>query len=93
MPVKFSLRISDAVDPMQPFVRNEQLTIIIYEKDHPSPILQVSTYGSSSTDYRINTTEEQYITNFKTAKTPKTYVVEIWRIPLFIGSFEFQTTR
>lgn len=93
IPVKFSLRIASEVDPGQPFVRNEQLTIFIYEKDHPEPILQYSTYGSHSTDYRINSTEEQYITNFKTLKTPKTYVVEIWRIPLLIGSFEFQTTK
>ncbi len=93
IPVKFSLRVTAAVDPMQPFVRNEELTIIIYEKQHPEQLLQISTYGSQSTDYRINSTEEQYVTNFKTLKTPKTYVVEIWRIPLLIGSFEFQTTK
>jgi|GEM_PF-3972067 len=93
IPIKFSLHIAAAVDPIQPFIRNEELTIIIYEKNHPDTILQVSTYGDHSTDYRINSTEKQYITNFKTLKTPKTYVVEIWRIPLRIASFEFQTEK
>jgi hypothetical protein len=93
MPVKFSLRIVPAVDPTEPFVRNEELTIKIYEKTNPETILQTSTYGINSTDYRINSTEEQYITNFKTLVIPKTYVVEIWRIPLLIGSFEFETVK
>jgi hypothetical protein len=93
IPVKFSLKITAAVDPMQPFVRNEELTIIIYEKNHPETILQISTYGRNSTDYRINSTEEHYITNIKTLKTPKTYVAEIWRVPLLIGSIEFQTVK
>jgi hypothetical protein len=93
IPVKFSLRISANVDPLQPFVRNEELLIIIYEKNHSEPILQASTYGSHSTDYRTDSNEEQYITNFKTLKTPKTYVVELWRVPLLIGSFEFQTVK
>jgi len=93
MPVKFSLRVVAAVDPAEPFVRNEELTIKIYEKTNPGTILQTSTYGSASTDYRISSTEEQYITNFHTLSAPKTYVVEIWRIPLLIGSFEFQTVK
>ena len=32
MPVTFSLRIAEAVDPIQPFVRNEELNILIYEE-------------------------------------------------------------
>jgi len=93
MPVKFSLRIAAAVDPSQPFVRNEELTIKIYEKGYNETILQTSTYGINSTDYRINSTQEQYITNFKTLKTPKTYVVDIWRNDMLIGSFEFKTVK
>ena len=93
MPVKFSLRIAPAVDPAEPFVRNEELTILIYEKNHPEIILQTSTYGPNATDYRIDAIQEHYITNFKTLSKPKTYVVEIWRIPLLIGSFEFNTIK
>jgi hypothetical protein len=93
IPVKFSLYVNRTVDPTEPFIWNEDLTIIIYEKRHPNPLLQVSTYGTNATSYRINSTAEHYITNFKTAKTPKTYVVEIWRIPLCIGSFEFSTVK
>jgi len=91
MPIKFSLRIAAAVDPSQLFVRNEDLTIKIYEKGHPETILQESYYGDTSTDYRISSSH--YITNFKTLKTPKTYVVHIWRNDLLIGSFEFKTVK
>ncbi|MBN1861572.1 MAG: hypothetical protein JW840_08950 [Candidatus Thermoplasmatota archaeon] len=93
MPIKFSLRVVAAVDPEEPFVWNEELTIKIYAKGYPGTILQTSTYGTTSTDYRISSTEELYITNFKTQKTPKTYVVDIWRDTLLIGSFEFQTVK
>jgi hypothetical protein len=93
MPIKFSLRIDASVDPDQPFVVNEELTIIIYEKDHPEAILQTSTYGTTATDYRISDIDELYITNFKTLKTPTTYVVEIYRKGMLIGSFEFQTVK
>lgn len=93
MPVKFSLRVAEAVDPAQPFVRNEELTIKIYIKGNPQNILQTSTYGSASTDYRISSTEEHYITNFHTLSTPKTYKVDIWRDTLLIGSFEFSTVK
>ena len=68
MPVKFSLRVVEAVDPTMPFVWNEELEIIIYEKNNPDEILQHSTYGTTSVDYRINTEDELYITNFKTSK-------------------------
>jgi len=93
MPVKFSLRVVEAVDPSQPFVWNEELTIKIYEKGHPENILQTSTYGITSRDYRIDPEDEHYITNFKTLKTPTTYVVEIYRGDMLIDSFEFSTVK
>jgi len=93
MPVKFSLRVVAAVDPAEPFVRNEELTIKIYVKGYPGTILQTSTYGINSTDYRISSEEEQYIANFKTLALPTNYVVDIWRDTLLIGSFEFATVK
>jgi hypothetical protein len=93
MPVKFSLRIAEAVDPAQPFVRNEELNILIYEEDFPETILQNSTYGNTSTDYRIESENELYITNFKTLKKPTVYVVEIWRKDMLLDSFEFETVK
>jgi len=93
MPIKFSLRVVEVVDPEQPFVWNEELTIIIYEKGHPENILQTSTYGITARDYRISPEDELYITNFKTLKTPTTYVVEIYRKDMLIGSFEFNTVK
>jgi hypothetical protein len=93
MPVKFSIRTKASVDPARPFVRNEELTIKIYRKGYPGTILQTSTYGTKSTDYRIDTVLEKYITNFQTLKAPTTYVVEIYRKDLLIHSFEFQTVK
>jgi len=93
MPIKFSLRVYETVDPAKPFVYNEQLTIKIYQKGHPNQILQTSTYGTGSTDYRIDVIGELYITNFKTLATPMTYVVEISRKGMLIGSFQFNTVR
>lgn len=93
IPVKFSIRVIEAVDPSQPFVRNEELNILIYEEGYPEDILQNSTFGDSSKDYRINSEDELYITNFKTSKKPKTYVVEIWRGEMLIGSFNFYTVK
>jgi len=93
MPVKFSLRIDEDVDPAQPFVYNEELTIIIYSIDNPTNILQTSTYGDTARDYRIDLVGELYITNFQTLKTPKTYVVEIYRKGMLIGTFEFSTVK
>lgn len=93
MPVKFSLRVVEAVDPAQPFVYNEELTILIYEKDHPENILQNSTYGDTARDYRINSENEHYITNFKTLKRPTRYVVEVWRKGMLIGTFDFRTVK
>ncbi|MCK4619161.1 MAG: carboxypeptidase regulatory-like domain-containing protein [Desulfobacterales bacterium] len=96
MPIKFSLRIASSVDPTQPFVYNEGLEIRIYDASEPNTILlQTSLYGDTSTDYRIDTAGELYITNFKTSKTPAEYVVEIWRMSknFLVGSFTFETVK
>ena len=93
MPVKFALRVAASVDPDQPFVYNQELTIKIYAKDNPSNVLQTSTYGTTSKDYRIIAASELYITNFQTLKTPKTCMVEIWRKDMLIGNFEFKTVK
>jgi len=96
MPVKFSLRIAEAFDPAMPFVYNEQLEIRIYKVGRRNnTLMQTSTYGDTSTDYRISTEEELYITNFKTDKRPAEYLVEIWRLSknFLIDSFTFETAR
>ena len=95
MPVKFSLRIEESVDPAQPFVRNEELTIKIYEEDDDQNVLlQISTYGITARDYRIDSEDELYITNFRTIrKKPKTYLVEIYRKDMLLDSFEFSTVK
>lgn len=95
MPVKFSLRIAESVDPAQPFVHNEELEIRIYDAADPGSILQTSLYGDTSVDYRIDSVGELYITNFKTAKQPAQYVVEIWRTSknFLVGSFTFETVK
>jgi len=92
MPIKFSIRVKAGVDSKQPFIYNEELTIKIYKKASPSNILlQTSTFGTGSTNYRIDT--GKYITNFKTLSTPATYRVEICRKGMLIGWFEFSTTK
>ena len=93
MPVKFSIRVKASVDPAQPFIYNEELTIKIYRKGYPGTILQTSKYGTGSTNYRIDPVGEKYITNFKTLSTPATYVVEIYRKGILLGSFEFKTVK
>ena len=95
MPVKFSLRIAEAVDPDMPFVYNEELEVIIYDAADPSITLQTSLYGDTSKDYRIDSVDELYITNFKTMKQPAEYVVEIWRLSkdFLVGSFTFETVK
>jgi len=95
MPVKFALRIAAAVDPLQPFVYNQELEVRIYDASAPNTILQTSLYGDTSTDYRIDTAGELYITNFKTSKTPADYVVEIWRMSkdFKVGDFTFKTVK
>jgi hypothetical protein len=78
-----------------PFVYNEELEIRIYETTNPGSILQTSIYGSASTDYRISSGEELYITNFKTLKQPAEYTVEIWRLSndFLVSSFTFETVK
>ncbi len=93
MPVKFALRVAASVDPDQPFVYNEDLTIEIFATEDPSNILQTSTFGDTARDYRINTVSELYITNFRTLRTPMQYAVTIYRGIFLIGSFEFSTTK
>lgn len=92
MPVKFSLRIFKDVDPAEPFVHNEELTIKIRRKD-TGAVFQTSIYGDTARDYRIDSVGELYITNFQTLKTPLTYIVEIYRKDFLIGSFEFKTVK
>ena len=93
MPVKFALRVAAAVDPLQPFVYNEELTIVIYATDKPDEILQESTFGDHSRDYRIDSLQELYITNFRTLRTPKEYVIEVYRKGMLINSFTFETVK
>ncbi len=90
MPVKFALRIAQAVDPAQPFVHNEQLTVKISGNGQ---VLQTSVFGPKSTDYRIDDPGQLYITNFQTLKTPMQYTVEVLRKGSLIGSFTFATTK
>ena len=92
MPVKFALRVASAVDPEMPFVVNQELDIFITDTA-TDEILQHSTYGDTSRDYRINEFTEQYITNFKTHKTPTTYLVSIYRRDFFIDYFNFATVK
>jgi hypothetical protein len=93
MPIKFSIRVKASVDPAQPFIYNEELTIKIYKIASPNNILlQTSTFGSGSTNYRIDT-GTLYITNFKTQSTPATYLVNIYRKGMLIGSFQFSTVK
>jgi squalene-hopene/tetraprenyl-beta-curcumene cyclase len=93
MPVKFALRVAASVDPLQPFVYNEELVIRIYATCNPNVILQESRFGDTAKDYRINTIEEHYITNFKTLKTPMEYTVTVYRDNFEIGGFTFKTVK
>ena len=93
MPIKFSIRVKASVDPSQPFIYNEELTIKIYKIASPSNVLlQTSNFGSGSTNYRIDT-GRLYITNFKTLSTPATYLVNIYRKGMLISSFLFSTVK
>jgi hypothetical protein len=96
MPIKFALRISDDVDVLQPFAYSEELEIRIFDIQNSSRILQTSTYGDASRDYRIDMDGEQYITNFQTKKNIiTTYIVEIWKVSnnFKVGSFTFETVK
>ena len=89
MPIKFTIRVDPKVDPQTPFVYNEDLTIRITGTD----VSQVSTFGDSSIDYRIDAEGQQYITNFKTSKTKQEYTVEIYRSDFLVSFFTFSTTK
>jgi len=91
MPVKFALRVTAEVDPLQPFVYNEELTIEIYATNNSDEILQESTFGDTTTDYRISSVH--YITNFKTLKKPMQHTVTVYRNTFDIGSFTFKTKK
>ena len=93
MPVKFAIRVASDVDPLRPFVHNEDLEIQIYNAANPSVILQTTHYGLTTTDYRINDIEQLYITNFKTDKKPATYIVKILREGFVIDELTFQTVK
>jgi hypothetical protein len=94
MPIKFSLYVVEAADPEMPFVYNEELTIKIFDTGDLGTPLQISTFGTKSTDYRIEP-DLLYITNFITPKKASTYEVQIWRTgtDFMIGSFTFTTTN
>jgi hypothetical protein len=94
MPVKFALRIAAEIDPLQHFVYNEELEIRIYD-GFSNHLRQTSIWGSKTTDYRIDTAGDLYITNFKTDGSAATYRVEIWRkgTEFMIGSFVFTTQK
>jgi hypothetical protein len=95
LPIKFSLRISQAVDLGMPFVYNEDLEIRVFKTSNPGNIIQTSHYGDSSKDYRISVLDEKYITNFKTSKKPAEYTVEIWRMNKnwMVDNFTFKTLK
>jgi uncharacterized repeat protein (TIGR01451 family) len=93
VPVKFSLRVASAVDPKQPFIYNEELIIKVLASKTPGTILQQSTFGKGSQNYRIDSASQKYITNFQTEKTPLSYTVEVYNGSLMVGSFTFQTSK
>ncbi|MBW6469107.1 MAG: hypothetical protein K0B85_08130 [Coriobacteriia bacterium] len=95
VPIKFSVRVCEAVDASTPFVYNEELEVRIYDARWPSTPLQVSRFGPKAKDYRIDVADELYITNFTTAKQPSSYLVEVWRPSggLLVGSFGFVTSK
>ena len=57
MPIKFSLRVCEAVDPSQPFVYNEELRIAVFPTGDAGNVLQESFYGDSSsiTEFQVFT--------------------------------------
>jgi len=91
MPVKFALRVAAEVDPLQPFVYNEELTIKIHATNNPDETFQESTFGDTARDYRISSV--LYITNFKTLRRPMKYTVAVYRETFDVGSFAFETVK
>jgi len=94
MPIKFAIKVAASVDPAQPFVYNDDLTIKIFVTSNPGNVLQTSKFGSGARDYRIEN-NKHYITNFQTSKVPMQYTVEIWRNNknFLVGSFTFKTVK
>lgn len=90
VPVKFSLKLKPSVDPMEPFVYNENLEVHIYQDNR---LLQKSCFGETSRDYRISVPDQLYITIFQTLKTRAEYTVMLYRGPFLVGSFTFETTN
>ena len=86
--------MAEAVDSDQPFVYSQGLEVRVFEA-YGDSLLQASRYGDTSTDYRIDSHGELYITNFKTAKEPAEYAVEVWQLStdFKLGSFSFETAR
>ena len=93
MAIKFEMRVDSAIDPLQPFIHNEDLEIKISDTANPDVILQTIHYGFETTDYRFNDPGQFYIINFKTAKIPATYTLEILRGGSSIGKFTFITVK
>ena len=93
MPIKFSLRVDASVDPSQPFVYNEDLTIKIFATSDPGNILQTSTFGNGAQNYRIANGGRLYHTNFQTLKTPMQYTVQVYSGSFMVGSFTFKTVK
>jgi hypothetical protein len=95
IPVGFSLRIAAPVDPAQPFVYEDDLTIKIYATSTPGDILQTSVFGTGPQDYQIDGPGEEYVTHFNTSPVPMQYTVEIWRTDkhFLVGSFTFKTAQ
>ena len=87
IPIKFSI-IIDEGSPT--FVWNEDLTTLIKQDD---VLLQTSNHGPTAIDYRINSEDEHYITNFKTPKVPEEFTVEVWRGDHLIDEFTFSTSN
>ena len=93
MPVKFSVRTSQDVDPAQPFVYSESLEIKVLDSD--GDVVETYRYGDGSSFYRIDVQGALYIANFKTERQPETYTVEVWQASTdyLVGAFSFETVR
>lgn len=80
------------MEASQPFVYNDELTIRNYAASQPSMILQASTFGTTSTDYRIDEVASLYIVNFKTQPKPESHMVDVLWNGFLVGSFGFETS-
>ena len=91
VPLKFTLRVDAAVDPSTPFVYREDLNVRVSLVAAPSTTVFLAVFGSTSGDYRIDSSTGTYITNFDTPSTPASYLVEVRRGTFVIGSFSLTT--